>query len=52
MNNIIEHSGQVLDRKSVLKEYYGRYLKDVRCLKDSSVKHYFEALDYISKRLK
>lgn len=52
MNNIIEHSGQVLDRKSVLKEYYGRYLKDVRGLKDSSVKHYFEALDYISKRLK
>ena len=52
MDTIIEPSGQVLDRKSVLKEYYARYLKDVRGLSDSSVKKYFDALNHISRRLK
>lgn len=40
------------DQQSVLKEYYARYLTDVRGLKNSSVKHYFDALNNISKRLK
>ncbi len=52
MDNFIEHLGQALDHKSVLKEYYTRYLKNVRGLKDASVKHYFEALNHISRRLK
>ena len=38
--------------KSVLKEYYARYLVDVRHLSNSSVKHYLDALNNISKRLK
>jgi 5-methylcytosine-specific restriction protein A len=37
---------------SVLKEYYARYLTDVRNLSKSSVKHYFDALNNISRRLK
>lgn len=41
-----------IDHQSVLKEYYARYLTDVRGLSDSSVKHYFDALNNISKRLK
>ncbi len=39
-------------RKSVLQTYYARYLKDIRGLSESSVKHYFDALNNISKRLK
>ena len=52
MVTITEPSGLVLEHKSVLKEYYARYLKDVRGLSDSSVNHYFDALNHISKRLK
>ena len=37
---------------SVLKEYYAKYLTEVRGLKPASVKHYFDALNNISKRLK
>ena len=40
------------NRKSVLKEYYERYLQEIRGLSDSSVKHYFDALNNISRRLK
>lgn len=40
------------NRKSVLKEYYARYLQEIRGLSDSSVKHYFDALNNISRRLK
>lgn len=40
------------NRKSILKIYYAKYLKDVRGLTDSSVNHYYDALNNISKRLK
>lgn len=39
-------------QKSILKEYYAKYLRDVRKLSESSVKHYFDALNNISRRLK
>ena len=35
----------------VLKEYYVRYLNDVRNLSPSSVKHYIDALNNISRYL-
>ena len=35
----------------VLKTYYTKYLKEVRKVSDSSVKHYDEAMRYISKYL-
>lgn len=35
----------------VLKEYYVRYLTDVRNLSQSSVKHYVDALNNISRYL-
>lgn len=38
--------------KSILLSGYTTYLKDVRQLKDSSVKHYLDALKYASKELK
>ena len=34
-----------------LKEYYIKYLKEVRGVKDSTVKHYLDAINYISKYL-
>ena len=36
----------------VLKEYYSKYLINVRCLKQSTVNHYYDALNNISRRLK
>ncbi len=39
------------DRASALKEYYARYLQTVRGLTVSSVKHYLDALNNISRRL-
>ena len=39
-------------RKSVLQEYYARYLTKFRGLRESSVKHYLDALNNISRRLK
>lgn len=46
-----------IDRKnanhgSILKEYYARYLTDIRKNSQSTVKHYFDALNNISRRLK
>lgn len=41
-----------INNEAVLQEYYSRYLKNVRGLSDSSVKHYFDALNNISWRLK
>lgn len=35
----------------ILKEYYSRYLKEICGVKDSTVKHYNEALRHISKYL-
>lgn len=40
------------DRTSVLKEYFARYLKQVRNLSDRSVNHYYDALNNISRRLR
>ena len=37
---------------SILSEYYAQYLKQVRAVKDSTVKHYLQALRTISSRLK
>lgn len=37
---------------NVLKEYYAKYLTDVRGLSKSSVNHYFDALNNISRCLK
>lgn len=37
---------------TILKEYYARYLKEVRNLSNSSVNHYLDALNNISRRLK
>lgn len=51
-----ELSFQVQKKKhsseSVLKEYFSRYLVNVRGLSQSSVRHYFDALNNISRRLK
>lgn len=46
-NNQIESP----DRTSALKEYYSRYLQTVRGLTVSSVRHYLDALNNISRRL-
>lgn len=48
----VEFQRNTASHVSVLKEYYARYLTDVRNLSQSSVKHYFDALNNISKRLK
>lgn len=40
------------NRTEVLKEYYARYLIKVRGLSQASVKHYYDALNNISKRLR
>ena len=34
-----------------LKEYYVRYLKNVRQVKDSTVNHYIDALNHITRYL-
>lgn len=41
-----------LANQAALKEYYAKYLTEVRKVRDSTVKHYFDALSYISKYLK
>ena len=40
------------DRRSVLQEYYARYLTEIRGSSDSTVKHYIDALNNISRKLK
>lgn len=52
MERILIENNTLPDNSSVLKEYYSRYLTDVRGLSQSSVKHYFDALNNISRRLK
>lgn len=52
MKILIEQENKSLNHQSVLKEYYARYLTDVRGLSQSSVRHYFDALNNISRRLK
>ena len=44
--------GEGSNYTSVLKEYYSRYLRDVRNLSNSSVSHYLDALNNISRKLK
>ena len=43
---------ETIERTSVLKEYYGRYLKEIRGLTQSSINHYYDALNNISRRLR
>ena len=43
---------QPVSYNTVLKEYYARYLQDVRKLSRSTVHHYWDALNNISRRLK
>ena len=46
-----DNSAGSINRASVLKEYYARYLQTVRGLTMSSVRHYLDALNNISRRL-
>ena len=48
---ITENQFDLTERTSALKEYYARYLRTVRGLTESSVRHYFDALNNISRRL-
>lgn len=48
----IEVEKRLQGNNAVLKEYYARYLTDIRGLSRSSVNHYFDALNNISKRLR
>ncbi len=41
-----------ISRQSELKTYYSKYLTDVRGLSESSVSHYLDALNNISRRLR
>lgn len=45
---------QLLDKESVfaLREYYAKYLTEVRKLKQSSVRHYYNSLNTISRLLR
>lgn len=52
MDIVIEQQNKHVNHQSVLKEYYSRYLLEIRGLSNSSVKHYFDALNNISRRLK
>ena len=49
---ILEMQDPLNNHVSVLKEYYARYLTEVRGLRRSSVLHYYDALNNISRRLK
>lgn len=40
------------EQKDTLKRYFSRYLKEVKGHSDATVKHYFDALNNISRRLK
>ena len=52
MDTTIENVGPATDHKSILQEYYARYLRNVRGLTESSVNHYFDALNNISRHLR
>ena len=49
---IFEKQTKITEHESILKEYYARYLTDIRGLSFSSVKHYFDALNNISRKKK
>lgn len=40
------------NRRSVLQAYYSRYLTEIRGSSESTVRHYLDALNNISKKLK
>ena len=40
---------QPFENSTILQEYYAKYLKEVRKVRGSTVKHYFDALKYISR---
>ena len=48
----IEFTNSTGNRTSVLKEYYARYLIEIKGVKQSTVRHYYDALNNISSRLK
>ena len=52
MKDLTEYPGKLFEHTAVLKEYFAKYLREVRGLSESSVAHYFDALNHISKRLK
>ncbi len=49
---LIENKKYKNNGQSALKEYYVKYLTEVRKLKKSSARHYIDALNNISRRLK
>lgn len=49
--SVLRNQPEFAGRTSVLKEYYSRYLQAVRGLSVTSVKHYLDALNNISRRL-
>ena len=51
MGSSFINSEESINRACTLKEYYARYLRAVRGLTESSVRHYFDALNNISRRL-
>lgn len=48
----IEFTNSTGNRTSVLKDYYARYLIEIKGVKQSTVRHYYDALNNISRRLK
>lgn len=52
MTDEFEKGVLVDNRTSVLKEYYSKYLSEIRGVKQSSVNHYLDALKHISRRMK
>lgn len=49
--NVNEINKGVSENTSILKEYFALYLSSIRNLKKSSVNHYLDALNNISRRL-
>ena len=52
MTDIIEDIEDNNIRRTVLQEYYARYLTEIRGSSASTVKHYIDALNNISRKLK
>lgn len=50
--NDFETNDTTVNRSLMLKEYYSRYLSEIRGVSQSSVKHYQDALKHISRRMK
>ncbi|KAF5045273.1 hypothetical protein DSECCO2_482980 [anaerobic digester metagenome] len=52
MNRFILDDQTLFEEGFKLKEYFGRYLVEVKGLSQSTVNHYYDALNNISRRLK